>query len=81
MSISSLKFVALFLFQVALPAISTGVFGFPMAVSCKTIMEAVKDALSDGGGVTEVLYLNSCASFLTECCLLQYSNFCWNVHS
>ena len=67
------------LFQVALPAISTGVFGFPMALSCKAIMEAVKDALSDGVGVTEVLFVNIYASFLTEC-LVQYSNFCWNVH-
>ena len=38
-------------------------------------MEAVKDALSDGVGVTEVLYVNSYASFFTECCLVQYRKF------
>lgn len=40
--------------SVALPAISAGIYGYPLADACRVIVDAVRDWLDDGGAIRDI---------------------------
>lgn len=47
---------AMHLRSVAFPSISTGAYGFPAALAAEVAVRSVRDALTEFGGITEIIF-------------------------